>query len=167
MKRIINPGKEHAPLMFVNDIVYSHVNDLEGNPLDLHLSVTAAMGNSEMAALRGLKVPDENIKRHPVLIWFNGAGWRGADKDMQLPCFTFLAEAGFSVVCAYYRSSTQGHFPAQIEDVKTAIRWARANADKYSFDPNHIGVFGRSAGGQLAALAGANDGRYETEDKVQ
>ena len=167
MKYTIDPGRRTTPIMFIDNLVYSHVHDLEDHPLDLTVSITAAMGNSELAALRGLKVPKEElqkIKPHPVMIWFNGAGWHGADKNMQLPCFTYLAEAGFAVVCCYYRSSSQGHFPDQIIDARTAVRWVRANAEKYHFDPDHIGVFGRSAGGQLAALVGTNDGRYISEE---
>ena len=56
----------------------------------------------------------------------------------------------------YYRSSAQGHFPDQLNDVKTAIRFLRANASKYEIDPERIGVFGRSAGGHLAAFAAMN-----------
>lgn len=168
MKNYIDPGRSANPIMLMDNIVYSHVKDLEGNPLDLTLSITASMGNSEMAALRGRAIPDDpDIKPHPVLIWFNGGGWHGGDKNMQLPCFTFLAEAGVSVICCYYRSSAQGKFPAQIIDARTAVRWVRANAKKYSFDPDRIGVFGRSAGGQLASLVGTNDGKYVSEEYAE
>ena len=48
-------------------------------------------------------------------------------------------------------------FPAQIEDCKAAIRWLRANAEKYHIDPNRIAVVGFSAGAHLACLLGATD----------
>ena len=52
-----------------------------------------------------------------------------------------------------YRFSSEAVFPAQIHDVKAAIRWLRANADRYGVNPEHIGIWGHSAGGHLAALA--------------
>jgi acetyl esterase/lipase len=55
-------------------------------------------------------------------------------------------------------------FPAQIQDVKAAIRWIRANAENYEFNPRKIGVWGSSAGGYLAALAGTSGGVAELED---
>ena len=55
-------------------------------------------------------------------------------------------------------------FPAQIEDVKTALRFLRANADKYGIDPDHVGTIGRSAGGHLSAWLAMNTGDFETEE---
>jgi acetyl esterase/lipase len=61
--------------------------------------------------------------------------------------------------------SQHATFPAQIEDCKAAIRWLRANAAKYHFDPDHIGVWGASAGGHLVALLGTTGGMKELEGK--
>jgi acetyl esterase/lipase len=52
---------------------------------------------------------------------------------------------------------------AQLDDVQRAVRWIRANAAKYDVDPNHIGAFGHSAGGQLAALLGMEDTRDNSD----
>ena len=56
-----------------------------------------------------------------------------------------------------YRLAPQYKFPAQIEDVKCAIRFLRANSHKYDIDPDCIGVWGGSAGGHLVALLGVTD----------
>ena len=64
-----------------------------------------------------------------------------------------------------YRFSQHALFPAQIEDCKAAIRWLRANAAKYHLDPDHIGVWGASAGGHLVALLGTTGGVKEFEGK--
>ena len=64
-----------------------------------------------------------------------------------------------------YRLSQHALFPAQIEDCKAAIRWLRANAAKYNLDPDHIGVWGVSAGGHLVALLGTTGGVKEFEGK--
>jgi acetyl esterase/lipase len=54
-------------------------------------------------------------------------------------------------------------WPAQLNDVQRAVRWIRANAAKYNVDPHHIGAFGHSAGGQLAALLGMEDTRENSD----
>ncbi len=168
MIHTIDPGRKEQPITVLDNIVYSHVSDTEGKPLDLKLSITASFGNSEIMALRGGNIPDNVPRtRRPVMLWFNGGGWRGADKNMQLADLMYLPKAGYALVCAYYRSSAEGHFPDQIIDAKTAVRFLRANADKYSLDPERICVFGRSAGGQLSALVGINDGKYVSEEYAE
>jgi acetyl esterase/lipase len=66
-----------------------------------------------------------------------------------------LASHGFATASVTYRLSDEASFPAQIHDVKAAVRWLRANADAHGIDSDGIGVWGDSAGGQLAALLGA------------
>ena len=61
---------------------------------------------------------------------------------------------GLAVASIQYRLSDQAKFPAQIVDCRAAIRWLRANAARHGLDAGHIGVFGASAGGHLAALLG-------------
>jgi acetyl esterase/lipase len=65
----------------------------------------------------------------------------------------FFAERGFAMVSIDYRLSEEAVFPAPIEDVKTAVRWIRTVADTFGLDGNHIGLWGSSAGGHLAACA--------------
>ena len=74
----------------------------------------------------------------------------------------FVAK-GYAVASINYRLSQHAVFPAQIEDCKAAIRWLRANAAKYHLDPDHIGVWGASAGGHLVALLGTTGGVKELE----
>ena len=88
----------------------------------------------------------------PVIVWIHGGGWRGGSKD-NCPAMGFATQ-GYAVASINYRLSQHATFPAQIEDCKAAIRWLRANAAKYHFDPDHIGVWGASAGGHLVALLG-------------
>jgi len=68
-----------------------------------------------------------------------------------------LLENGFAVVSINHRSSSDAIFPAQIQDVKAAIRFVRANSQKYSLDNSFIGITGWSSGGHLAALAGTTN----------
>lgn len=74
-----------------------------------------------------------------------------------------LARAGYLFATIDYRLSDQALFPAQIHDVKAAVRWVRANADSLGVDPDRIGIWGHSAGGHLAALAGTSGDVAEME----
>jgi acetyl esterase/lipase len=77
----------------------------------------------------------------------------------------FLTESGFAVASINYRLSQHDVFPAQIQDCKAAVRWLRANAEKYNLDADHIGAWGSSAGGHLAALLGTSGREKELEGK--
>ena len=88
----------------------------------------------------------------PLIVWVHGGAWLGGNKN-SCPAAQFLKD-GFAAASINYRLSQHAIFPAQIEDCKAAIRFLRANAGKYNIDPNHIGVWGASAGGHLVALLG-------------
>jgi acetyl esterase/lipase len=68
-----------------------------------------------------------------------------------------LLANGFAVVSINHRSSSDAIFPAQIQDVKAAIRFVRANSKKFSLDHSFIGITGWSSGGHLSALAGTTN----------
>lgn len=93
----------------------------------------------------------------PLLIWIHGGGWRGGSKTQ--PPYLSQLRRGYVVASIEYRFSQKAKFPAQIQDCQAAIRWLRANAEKYSVDPDRIGVGGASAGGHLAALVGTSGGK--------
>jgi len=96
-------------------------------------------------------------QRLPVVLYLFGGGWMmGNRNQLQRVDAQLLAPRGYAVVTADYRLSSVATFPAQIHDVKAAIRWIRANAEQQGFDPRRIGVWGPSAGGHLAALAGTS-----------
>lgn len=160
MRQFINPGCRKKTLNLIDNIVYAAVTDLEGSPLELKMSLMLQNGNSEMRLATGEDDPKEDHSPKPALLWIPGGGWRGTDKNLMLGEMAEFANAGYVVASMYYRSSSQGHFPDQVIDVKTAIRFLRANAKEYEIDPDHIGVFGRSAGGHLAAYAAMNTDTY-------
>lgn len=108
--------------------------------------------------LLDLYLPEEtSVERLPVLLFTFGGGWMMGNKHQvsRVDGQAFAAE-GYAVVSSQYRLSSEAVFPAQIEDVKAAIRWIRVNADAYGLDPDRIGIWGPSAGGHLAALAGTS-----------
>lgn len=97
--------------------------------------------------------PREASKPVPGIVWICGGGWLEMSTCAHLAYLTELARCGFVVASVQYRTSNEAKFPAQLMDVKAAIRYLRAHADRYHLDPERIGVMGESAGGHLTAMA--------------
>ncbi|HMO33452.1 MAG TPA: alpha/beta hydrolase [Lacibacter sp.] len=93
-----------------------------------------------------------------ALILLHGGGWRSGDKTLLQPMAACLAIKGYTCFTPEYRLSTHALYPAAVLDVKAAVQWVRANAASMQVDPQRIVIAGHSAGGQLAALAGATNG---------
>ena len=164
MRYYMDPGRKRPSINFIDSIVYSHKPDLDGNMLDLEMSIMLQNGNSEMRLAAGTEGEDRKRYLKPAILWIPGGGYRGCDKNLMVAECEYLVEAGYVVASMYYRSSAQAKYPEQLKDVKTALRFLRANAEKYEIDPDRIGVMGRSAGGHLAAMAGMNTEGYDTEE---
>jgi pectinesterase len=94
----------------------------------------------------------------PAVIIVHGGGWESGDRMMERPLAKQLAARGYVTAPVSYRLGPPGRFPAAIHDLKSAVRWLRANAARYGIDPEHIGAIGGSAGGHLVALLGASAG---------
>jgi acetyl esterase/lipase len=77
-----------------------------------------------------------------------------------------LGARGYTSVSSNYRLQSQAPWPAQLHDVKAAIRWTRANAERIGVDANRIAVAGYSAGGMLALMAAGTNGKPEFEGSV-
>lgn len=104
-----------------------------------------------------LYVPEKAARRpRPAIVIVHGGGWRSGDKRRgqwwRIPAQ--YAHDGYVAVSINYRLTDEAPWPAQIEDSKAAVRWLRANAEKYGVDPNRIGAYGNSAGAHLVALLG-------------
>ncbi len=108
--------------------------------------------------------PTEAVDAAPLIIWVHGGAWRaGSKKDVPV---TRWLELGFAIASIEYRLSPEAPFPAQMHDIKSAIRFLRANAEGYHFDSQRFVIAGSSAGGHLAALAGVTNGNEELEGVV-
>ena len=105
------------------------------------------------------KTADKRI----AILFIHGGGWRSGNKAMHYPLLQQLAAKGFVCITPEYRLSTEALYPAAIYDIKTAIRWIRKNAAKYSIDINKIVAAGHSAGGELAAFMGTTNTMKEFE----
>ena len=99
-----------------------------------------------------LRPEPQPAARMPVVIELHTGAWTYGEKDAERN--RLFAEHGFFTASVDYRLSGAATFPAQIEDVKMAVRWLRAQADTYGLEPARMGVWGLSAGGHLAALLG-------------
>ena len=107
-----------------------------------------------------LYIPDEG-ENLPLIIWIHGGAWRGGNKTHYVP--KAYLTAGYAGASINYRLSQHAIFPAQIEDVKAAVRWLRANAETYRLDPNRFAAWGSSAGGHLVAMLGTAGNVIEFE----
>jgi acetyl esterase/lipase len=96
----------------------------------------------------------------PAVVWIHGGGWLEGDRRFPPPTVPVellhgaVLGAGLALVSVDYRHSLEAPFPAQLHDVKAAIRYVRRHADVLGVDAERIGAWGESAGGHLAALAG-------------
>lgn len=102
---------------------------------------------------------------YPVVIWIHGSGFESGDKsgNESKPAKEALLR-GYAVVSINYRLSKDAKFPAQINDVKAAIRFLRANAKEYNLNPDKTAVWWNSGGGGLAALAGTSGNVEELQN---
>jgi len=95
----------------------------------------------------------------PLVVSIHGGAFRMGSKDGEpsRSAGAFVAR-GFAVAAINYQLSQHAVFPAQIEDCKAAVRWLRANAARYGYDPSRVASYGGSAGGHLAAMIGTTGG---------
>ena len=101
-----------------------------------------------------LYVPAEPIRRPvPVIVFLHGGGWSGGTRTTGPDFKRYFAQDGFAMASIEYRLTPSHLFPAAVEDVRTAVRWLKANAAAQNIDPDRICLWGTSAGGHLAAVA--------------
>lgn len=131
------------------DINYAG-DDLEGHKLDIY-------------------IPKDGKEKHPLIVVIYGSAWfsnnfkNAAYMSLGKP----LTDAGYAVATINHRASGEAKYPAQINDVKGAIRHLRANADKYGLDTSFVGITGFSSGGHLSAMAGVtNDMKTRTSGDI-
>jgi acetyl esterase/lipase len=110
-------------------------------------------------------LPDDGDGPFPVILSIHGGAFMGGDKaDIQvMPALEGL-KRGYAVVSLNYRLSWEAPFPALVQDVKAVVRWVRANASWFYFDPERIAAWGGSAGGYLSTMLGVSAGIHELED---
>lgn len=108
-----------------------------------------------------LLIPEGEGAR-PLVIYITGGGFMIAPRKSALDLRTYVAEAGFVVASIEYRTVPDGAtWRDGLADVKSAIRYLRKHAGEYGVDPAHVAVWGESAGGYLASMAGVTGGETQ------
>ena len=152
MKSTISIPVQEEFMKVISDIAYSQVPDYFGEMVkNLKLDLIVPLD------------PEQKAVPRPLIIWIIGGAWMAVNKSKFNVEMAPFAKAGYAVASLEYRVSGEAIFPAQIIDVKSAIRYLRANADRYHLDPDRFYVMGESAGGHLAALAATADHMPEWE----
>jgi acetyl esterase/lipase len=134
---ILSAAQPPADVRFEADIVYGKAG---GEDLKLNLSRPA---NAQGAL--------------PCVIVIHGGAWRAGDRSVHNDLTWKFAQRGYVSATLGYRFCPKFIFPAQVEDVKCAVRFLRANAQKYGIDPDHLGAVGFSAGAHLSMMLGVMD----------
>lgn len=117
-------------VIFEKDIEYA-------NPKDTQLQLNLAR-------------PKQSEGLLPAVVCIHGGGFRAGTRQSYDGLCLKLAQRGYVAITVTYRLAPDHQFPAAVHDVKAAVRWMRANAEKYHVDPARIGTTGGSAGGHLA-----------------
>lgn len=138
------------------------INSATANNIKVTKDIEFAVVNNQSLKL-DLYQP-KKPKGTPLVVWIHGGGWRKGTKER---CYIdWLPKHGYTVASISYRYSSVAKFPAQIHDCKGAVRWLRANAEKYGYNPKKIFVAGSSAGGHLTALMATTSENKELEGAV-
>jgi acetyl esterase/lipase len=133
-------AEEASPPRVIRDIQYARAGE-QSLKLDLHL-------------------PSGKM-RSPLIVWVHGGAWRsGSKKDV--PIGKLIGD-GCAIASVDYRLSTEAKFPAQIHDIKAAIRFLRGHGHEWKLPSKKIVIAGDSAGAHLAALVGVSNGHNELE----
>lgn len=111
-----------------------------------------------------LYAPDGGGPARGVIIWVHGGAWSSGSRAS--PNLIGLTARGWALASVDYRLSTQAVFPAQIFDIKAAVRYLRAHAPEYGLPNTPFVIAGSSAGGHLAALVGVSNGESALEGSV-
>lgn len=117
-------------------------------------------GDNMEAHRLDIYLPKTQQDRYKVIVLIYGSAWfaNNAKAMAYASIGKPLTDAGFAVVSINHRSSGDAKYPAQINDVKGALRFIRANADKYKLDTSFVGITGYSSGGHLSSMAGVTNG---------
>lgn len=139
-KKTLKLSVEKPQYITVNDITYAQVDSWFGHcRRDLKLDI--------------IYPETKDGKIYPCILWICGGAWLMMDKSAHNLYLSRLASSGFVVASVEYRTSNQGPYPMPLQDVKAAIRYLKAHADRFRINKEQIGVMGESAGGYLTCMA--------------
>jgi acetyl esterase/lipase len=135
---------------------------LQSAEVDVSKGIEFAVVNKQSLKLDLYRPTNETIPR--LIVWVHGGAWRGGSRN-SMP-LTALLEHGYSVASVDYRLTPTAPFPAQVHDIKAAIRFLRANASHFKINTDTIAIAGASAGGHLVALVGTTNEHAQLEGNI-
>jgi len=139
-----------------------YIDMSEFNKTELNLTYTDSQNDSQQL---DIIYPTVGNAPYKVIVSIHGGGWSTGDrKSSSLKAIQMATQQGYAVVNVGYRLTDEAKWPAQLYDVKAAIRFLRANAREYRLDTRTIVVWGNSAGGHLASMLAATNGMKDMED---
>lgn len=131
--------------------------------VELKADVQYCTGGGRALKMHILRPKTLPVAPLPVILFIHGGGWFEGHRNRGLAPLAYFAERGYLGVTVEYRLSNESKFPAQIEDIKCAVRFLRAKAKEFHLNPERIAAWGQSAGGHLAALLGTSGDVKELE----
>jgi len=114
-----------------------------------------------------LMSPTDGDGPFPAVFLIHGGAWRAGNKSDVRPLMPEFVRHGYVAISPQYRFCPKETFPAQVHDVKAAVRWIKTNAKKYRIDPARIGAIGFSAGGHLALMLGVTSPATDSREKLK
>ena len=123
-----------------------------GGPFEVDLKTLPFARRGGIDLMVDLYLPRGTADKVPTVLFLHGGGWTGGTRTTGPDFRRFFAREGFAMASIEYRLTPGVRFPSNVEDVKTAIRWLRANATEHRLN-GKVGIWGTSAGGHLAAMA--------------
>ena len=148
-------------LLLIPGIIISLATGLAGETQKLLNVEFAKVGDISLKL--DVYLPTE-VEAPTLIVWVHGGAWRRGSKEK--PAILPIVEQGYAVASVDYRLTPVAPFPANVHDIKAAIRYLRAHADLYGYKKEGFVISGSSAGGHLAALVGVSNGQQELEGKV-
>ncbi len=121
--------------------------------------------HGENLTLQILQPDSWNGEKYPCIVYVQGSAWMKQNVYANLPALAEFAKRGYVIAVVEYVHSGIAPFPAQLQNVKTAIRFMRKDAEKYNVDTDNIFIWGDSSGGHLALMTAVTDGisEFDTE----
>lgn len=146
-----NPSLKGMAVM-IPDVVYSRAQGI-----DLKMQIFKPWKSDEL--------PEQ--PKYPLIVFVQGSAWTFPDVYYEIPQLAQFAREGYVVATLTHRNCLEGYpFPAFLQDVKAGIRYLRKHAVEYQIDPDRVGIWGTSSGGNTSLLVGltGDDDRYKTEE---
>ena len=151
MRKQLCIEKKREVLSLITDITFSNVSCwYDASRRDLKMDLILPKNRTVHSAC-------------PTIVWICGGAYRVVNRSVWLPEMMRFARAGYVVASIEYRTSNEAIFPAQLIDVKSAVRFLRAHAKEFCIDPDRIYAMGESAGGTMASLLGVTGNQKELD----